>query len=187
MKTILAGALLAIAALPASAVYRCQTPDEKISFQETPCAATEKQSDVRTFAAPAAPAAANERSPAATSAINQAIVGSYPVRGMNLKELHAAVGNPSRINTGDYQGGYTEQRVYERLGGTLYVYTENGIVRSIQTSEAPHTTDTGQQARYCPSAFEIKNEEVSANSITLTPEQRGERYRKIQRMRECKG
>lgn len=115
-------------------MYKCQTAEGKTAFQEIPCATAEKQTDVRTFAAPAAPAS-NERSPALSVAINQAIVGSYPIRGMNLKELQAAVGDPSRVNTGDYQGGYTEQRIYERAGGTIYVYTENGIVRSIQTSE----------------------------------------------------
>ncbi len=186
MKFLFAGALLVLA-LPAAAVYKCQTADGKTTFQEIPCAAVEKQTDVRTFASAPPPPAANERAAALTAAINQAIVGSYPVRGMNLKELQAAMGAPTRVNTGDYQGGYTEQRIYERPGGTIYVYTENGVVRSIQTSESPTRVEPVQQARYCPSAHEIKNEEVSANSITLTPDQRQERYRKIQRMRECIG
>lgn len=186
MKPLFAGALFVLA-FPAAAVYKCQTADGKTAFQEIPCASAEKQTDVRTFAAPAASPASNERSPAMTAAINQAIVGSYAIRGMNLKELQSAIGEPTRTNTGDYQGGFTEQRIYERSGGTIYVYTENGIVRSIQTTESPRRAEPVQQARYCPSAHEIKNEEVSANSITLSPEQRQERYRKIQRMRECKG
>src|SRR5438045_3788535 len=49
---------------------------------------------------------------------------------MNLMELQTAMGSPSRVDTGDYPGGYNEQRIYERDGGTIYVYTENGIVRS---------------------------------------------------------
>jgi hypothetical protein len=185
MKLLLAGVLLVLA-LPAAAVYKCQTVDGKTTFQEIPCAIVEKQTDVRTFASPPSSPATTEASAALRTAINQAIVGSYPVRGMNLKELQSAIGEPTRINTGDYQGGFTEQRIYERAGGTTYVYTENGIVRSIETSESQRRAVPEQQARNCASAQEIKNEEVSANSITLTADQRQQRNRKIQRMRECK-
>ena len=177
--------LLAIT-LPAAAVFKCQTTEGKTSFQEMPCAGAERQTSVRTYLPPSDPSAAAERPAAERSAINQAIIGSYPVRGMSLKELQSAMGVPSRINTGDYPGGFTEQRIYERQGGTIYVYTDNGIVRSIQTTENLRRAEPLQQTRACASAFDIKNEEVSANSITLNDVQRQERYRKIARMRECK-
>lgn len=173
-------------ALPAAAMFKCQTADGKTTFQEIPCATAEKQTSVRTYLPPPDPSGPAERPAAERSAINQAIVGSYPVRGMNLKELQSAMGAPSRINTGDYPGGFTEQRIYERQGGTLYVYTDSGIVQSIQTIESPRRAEPVPQARACASAFDIKNEEVSANSITLNDVQRQERYRKIERMRECK-
>lgn len=186
MKLFLAVPLLALA-LPAAAMFKCQAADGKTTFQEIPCAgASEKQTSVRTYVPPPDPSAPPERPAAERSAVNQAIVGSYPVRGMSLKELQTAMGNPSRVNTGDYPGGYNEQRIYERDGGTIYVYTENGIVRSIQTTENPRGAAPVQTARACASAHDIKNEEVSANSIMLNDEQRRERYRKIERMKACR-
>lgn len=160
--------------------------DGRTTFQETPCAgATEKQTSVL-FAPPPEATSAAERSSSERSAINQAIVGSYPIRGMNLADLQAALGHPSRVNTGDYPGGFTEQRIYERERGTYYVYTNNGIIQSIQTTEHPRSAAPVQTARACASAHDIRNEEVSANSITLNDVQRKERYRKIERMRECR-
>ncbi|RIX81253.1 DUF4124 domain-containing protein [Acidovorax cavernicola] len=186
MKPIILLPLLLLS-LPAAAVFKCQSPDGKVAFQETPCANAEKQSDVRTFAAPSpSPATAQDmRSPADRSAINVAILQGHPVRGMTLKELQSAMGAPTRINTGDYPGGFTEQRIYERDNGTFYVYTESGVVRSIQTSAAIARTPS-QQARACPSEFDIKNEEVSANSISLTEPQRRDKQRKIADMRACR-
>jgi hypothetical protein len=182
MKLLLAATLLALA-FPAAAVYRCASANGKTSFQEVPCAAGQTQTEVRTFAAPSAPdapgAAAATGAPPGAS-VNEAIGGRYAIRGMNLNELQMAMGDPVRIETGDYEGGYTEQRIYERPGGRVYVYTENGIVRSIQTTQSTRVAQ-----RDCPSALEIRNEEVSANSISLTPAQRRERLRQIRRMKAC--
>lgn len=184
MKPVFA-CIVALAALPSWAAYKCVGSDGRTTFQELPCAASATQSAVRVAPPPPASSGTVERSASERSAINVAILQSYPLRGMTLKELQQAMGNPTRINTGDYDGGYTEQRIYERAGGTIYVYTDNGIVRSIQTTEAIRRPEPVRSARACASEFDIKNEEVSANSITLSDEQRRERQKKIAAMRAC--
>ena len=179
MKFLLAAPLIALA-FPAAAVYKCQGADGRTSFQEIPCAAVEKQTEVRTFASPAAPQAQAERPAVQGPSVNEAIAGRYPVRGMTLGELQSAMGDPVRVDTGDYEGGYTERRTYQRPGATIHVYTEDGIVRSVQTSQ-----NTRVAQRPCPSAQDIRNEEVSANSISLNSSERRERQRRIQRMKAC--
>jgi hypothetical protein len=183
MKSILIVPLLAIS-LPAAAVFKCQTANGKTTFQEIPCAVEHTQSSVRTFTAPSP--AGNERSGAERSAINVAILQGYPVRGMTVKELQTAMGNPTRVSTGDSAIGRTEERIYEPPNGTYYVYTENGVVSAIQNSEAATSTGALQAARHCPSELEIKNDEVSANSITLSRAERQARRQKIAQMRDCR-
>jgi hypothetical protein len=191
MKSVLLMSLLAFA-LPAAAMFKCQSPDGKTTFQEIPCAATQQQSAVRIFASPPAAATPQDaRSPAERSAINVALLHGYPVRGMTLGELQTAMGEPTRINAGDYEGGFTEQRVYQRGNGTFYVYTDNGMVRAIQTTGATARAPAGAppaaaQGRACPSAADIKNEEVSANSISLSEDQRRARQRQVANMRACR-
>lgn len=188
MKSALLLSLLAFA-LPAAAMFKCQSPDGKMTFQEIPCAAAETQSAVKIFAAPPATATPqNTRSPAERSAINIALLHGYPERGMTLGELQTAMGEPTRVNAGDYQGGLTEERIYQRANGTFYVYTGNGVVRAIQTNGAAarNATPAATQGRSCPSASDIKNEEVSANSISLSEDQRRARQRKVADMRACR-
>ncbi len=197
-------ASLAGLSLPATAgMFKCHTTGGT-TFQQTPCenakdaAETYQPSGVpkgkadgtsATSAAP--PASATEAAPAAEAVvdpqeINRAIVGSYPLRGMTITQLQSAMGTPDRINSGDYQGGYSEQRIYTKPPMRYYVYTDGVKVRSIQSSQIVDTTPQ-VASHYCPAALEIKNEEVSANSITLTDDQRKAKLDHIQAMRECRG
>lgn len=197
--------MLAACAIPAQAMYKCSTPSGT-TFQQTPCenakdAAPAYQPGgmpkghaeiVPPATAPAvpaveavAPSAAAAEAPIDPQEINRAIVGSYPVRGMTIAQLQSALGTPDRINSGDYQGGYSEQRIYTKPQTRYYVYTDGVRVRSIQSSQIVDASPQ-QTSRSCPSPFDIKNEEVSANSITLTDAQRRAKLDHIQAMRECR-
>ncbi|MBB3642590.1 hypothetical protein [Variovorax atrisoli] len=173
----------ALVSVPSWALFKCVV-DGKTEYQERPCAGGATQSRLREVAPASAPGAVDV--PAELqSAINAGIVGSYPVRGMNQNQLQSALGSPSRVNASDYASGFQEQRIYERPNGTFYVYTRNGIVDSSQFVEAIRP-QVVQSARSCPSAFDIKNAEVSANSIALSDAQRKEKLEIVQRMRECR-
>jgi len=174
--------LTALGSAPSWALFKCVV-DGRTEYQERPCAGGATQSRLREAAPVASPGA--DLPPALQAAINAGIVGSYPVRGMNQSQLQSALGSPSRVNASDYASGFQEQRIYERTNGTFYVYTRDGIVESSQFVEAirPQVVES---ARFCPSAFDIKNAEVSANSIALSDAQRKEKLEIVRRMRECR-
>lgn len=172
-----------MAATPSWALFKCVV-DGKTAYQERPCDGAAAQTQMREVAKPEPPGQA-EVPPGLQAAINAGIVGSYPVRGMNVQQLQSALGNPSRVNASDYASGFQEQRIYERSNGTFYVYTENGIVRSSQFTEAIRP-QVVQSARSCPGAHDIRNAEVSANSIALNEAQRREKLAIVQNMRECR-
>lgn len=172
------------AAAPSWALFKCVV-DGKTAYQERPCDGAAAQTQMREAAKPEPPGQADGLPPGLQAAINAGIVGSYPVRGMNAQQLQSALGSPSRVNASDYASGFQEQRIYERSNGTFYVYTENGIVRSSQFTEAIRP-QVIQSARSCPSAFDIRNAEVSANSIALNEAQRKEKLAIVQSMRECR-
>ncbi|MGO4608406.1 hypothetical protein AB4142_18915 [Variovorax sp. 2RAF20] len=182
IKAAVVGAAIA-AVTPSWALFKCVVGG-KTEYQERPCASDAAQTQMREAARPAQPDAA-EVPAALQAAINAGIVGSYPVRGMNASQLQSALGSPSRVNASDYSSGFQEQRIYERPSGTFYVYTEGGIVRSSQFTEAirPQVIES---ARSCPGAHDIRNAEVSANSIALNEAQRKEKMAIVQRMRECR-
>lgn len=172
----------ALVSAPSWALFKCVV-DGKTEYQERPCSGGATQSRLREAAPAASPG--EGLPPALQAAINAGIVGSYPVRGMNQSQLQSALGSPSRVNASDYASGFQEQRIYERTNGTFYVYTRDGIVESSQFVEAirPQVIES---ARSCPNAFDIKNAEVSANSIALSDAQRKEKLEIVRRMRECR-
>lgn len=184
------GGVLVFATWAAQAqVYKCPDASGRLALQQAPC---EGGTQLVQKPKPAMPATETGTPPGAeapvidSTAINRAIVGSYPVRGMTLKELQQAMGAPTRVNAGDYASAYREQRIYERPGGTYYVYTENGFVAAIQFTQAIRPAAPVQQARACPGELDIRNAEVSANSIALNEEQRREKMEVVKRMRECR-
>lgn len=181
----LATALCAIsltASSPAWALYKC-VANGKTLYQETPCAASEAESQIRE---PAKPAVEDGTDAQLRIAIERAVLNRVPVRGMNEKQLERALGQPNRVNIDQYASGVKQQRIYERPEGTFYVYVESGLVSAVQFTQAIQSAPApARQARYCPDALTIKNAETSANSITLTPAQRADRAEEIRRMKAC--
>lgn len=114
--------------------------------------------------------------------ISSAVERGEAVIGMSNEQLQLSMGLPNRINTGEYQTGSTQQRIYERGMLTWYVYTDGKIVTAVQTSMSPGAS---AQLAPCPSNLEIRNEETSASSITMSEAERVVRQKRISAMRLC--
>lgn len=180
-------------ALPtwAQTVFKCTDAKGAITLQQTPCAGAGQRLEVRSSAAPAPSPLPQQASPDARSAaeadrrgagVSAGLAGGYPAVGMNMNQLLQVLGQPTRINTSDRGRGIEEQRIYERGTRTFYVYTENGMVRSIQTSASRPPT----LARACPTDLDIRNMETTASSAGLTDSQREHYQRQIRDMRACR-
>ena len=194
LMNLLALTLMLFATGPLQAMYKCTGADEKASFQDLPCASGAKVESLRATAsiAPMRAPRSDVTPPMDWKKINadvdlrmqiqRAVEEGRAVRGMTRAQLDTAMGAPTKVNSGDYAAGSTEQRIYERRETTWYVYTNNGVVTAVQTQQSFSTT---ANTASCPSAFEIKSEEISANSITLGDGERAERQRRISKMKEC--
>ena len=116
------------------------------------------------------------------SEIQSAVERREAVIGMTLEQLQQAMGLPDRLNTGDYQSGSRDQRIYDRNGRTWYVYTAGNLVTAVQTSA---TVGAAIKLVVCPSPLEIRNVEASASSITLSEGTRVEMLRQVREMKNC--
>lgn len=184
---------LAIWCSHAAAVNKCTGPDGKVVFQDAPCEG--KGETVKVWSSgPASSTATNADQPnerarrkAEIEGINRradiraAMERGEPMVGMTRQQLEQTLGAPDRVNASNYSGVLKDQIIFDRPGQSWYVYTENGIVTSIQhrpsISRAP--------AVRCPSPQEIRSMETSASSITLSDRERVERLRQIGEAKRC--
>lgn len=123
-------------------VYKCKNADGTIAFQETPCASKEGEK-VRIWRAPPA-AETQQRSGyyqrekerlAIKHELDYAIASREIRVGMTEDMVRESWGNPNKINTTVFGGGKSEQWVYYRgKVKSEYVYLQNGVVTSFQTS-----------------------------------------------------
>lgn len=189
--------LILVLGLPAmvcaQTVFKCTGPDGAVSMQQTPCPGAGQRLEVRPngSVAPAPPPPPQRANPEArgaaesdkrAAAVAVGLAGGYPAVGMNMNQLLQVLGQPTRINTSDRGRGIEEQRIYERGTRTFYVYTENGLVRSIQTSASRPSA----VARACPTDLDIRNMETTASSAGLSESQREQYQRQIRDMRACR-
>lgn len=193
IKTAAAAVLLTIAAAPAWAVNKCTGPDGAVVFQDAPCAGkgeTLKVSPAMGHATSAAPSDGAARARAELAAINMraetraAIERGEPLVGMTEAELQQAMGLPNRANLANYNGKQHNQLIYERGGRTWYVYTDGGVVRSIQNMAS--VASQSRASVRCLSPMEIRSMETSASSITLSEAERVQRRREIADAKACR-
>ena len=189
MKIRLALLALAWCVAPAAwAVNKCTGPDGAVIFQDTPCVGKGETLNLRPGSGHSAASGSANRATDDVAATNRrvetlgAIGRGEPLIGMTRGELDRAMGAPSRVNTGNYDGVQQDQLKYDRGGRTWYVYTEAGIVRSIQNNAS---TGPAPRSTRCPTALEIRAMETSASSITLSEPERVERLRQIGDARRC--
>lgn len=166
------------------AQYKCKSADGAVAFQQTPCASHEQQERLRKLAPSQAPETAAESSLRSTEAqlnqlklleserrlrIREAINMGRPMVGMTRVELDQSLGNPDRINAAQYGASLQDQLIYYRNGRTIYVYTKDGIVTSIQD----HGGVIGEKVQKpCPSSREIRDIEIDISKISNRDNQR---------------
>lgn len=180
------------------AINKCIGPDGTVTYQDAVCPNTAKaaeqvkvqthtsgqtgNADLEALRAKGELAKLQHR-----TAIQSGINRGEPVIGMTTSQLHQAMGAPNKVNAANYNGSLQDQLIYYRNGRTLYVYTDNGMVRSIQNTDgAPSSTNTTQgDVKPCPSSLEIRNARTSANSITDNPAIQKEKMDLVRRMERC--
>lgn len=202
-KNTLAVAALAAACLPGHAINKCTGADGKVVLQDKPCTSGKAEVlNVRPI--PASPAAAQEAEARAQqvksdNVLAAAIREKRPVVGMNTRQLEAAMGPATTVNTDISAGGVREQAVYERETETWYVYVRAGVVEHVQHrplppelrphgprgTHGPHNNFKAAHGR-CPLSNEVRDAEIAADSLTNTPEQRAALQRKLRDMKACK-
>lgn len=189
MKIVILWGALLLSFSPAWAINKCTGVDGKVAFQDAPCMGKGETLNIRsapgktgTAESPAPDWKAKAAESDKRSEIYAAIDRREAVIGMTLEQLQQAKGLPSRLNTGDYQSGSKDQRIYDRNGRTWYVYTAGNLVTAVQTSA---TLGAAIKPTVCPSPVEIRNAETSASSITLSEGVRVEMLRQVHEMKNC--
>lgn len=144
----LLSALLSLS-LPAHALNKCVDPGGGVSLQDTPCANTQTQTEIRVPKASSPASAARTVSPYAKDIarfarqeqeekeqqernmrISNAIFRHVVLVGMTEDEVIRSIGRPSLVNRSSYGPA---QWVYSNgAASATYVYVENGTVRSLQ-------------------------------------------------------
>jgi hypothetical protein len=192
-------ALIALALYPSAwAVNKCTGPDGKVTYQDALCPGTAKAAEKikaqdnspgleRGSGADTARATLELARLQHRTAIQDGINRREPVIGMTTSQLAQAMGAPNRVNAGNYNGSLQDQLIYYRNGRTLYVYTENGVVRSIQNTEGSYSAPAvnQQNTRPCPSEQEIRNARTSASSVTDNYWVQQEKIDLVRRMERC--
>lgn len=160
------------------AINKCPLPNGRVQYQEQPCDGGEK------LKLSAAPPSSNGGIP---DPMYLAVLHRRPFVGMTEAQLLRVMGRPTRVNTGDYGADTDDQLIFEKPDLTWYVYTHNGIVRSIQSSQAPmqvaHPVHS-EPRPWCPSGLTLRNMETSASSRTLGDVERARRLQEIKEIRE---
>lgn len=178
------------------AQYKCKAADGAVTFQQTPCAASEQQERLRHAAGSASePASGPPKDGQSAQAklaelerrlrIREAINVGRPMVGMTQDELSQALGSPDRTNTGQYGGSQQDQLIYYRNGRTVYVYTRDGVVTAIQDQ------DGGKGAappKPCPSAREIRDIEMDISKIANrdNPQLQAELHKRLHDAKACR-
>lgn len=144
MRSICCLNIAALYHLPAAAIYKCVDSGGKISLQDAPCKSTDAavKIDVQTVLSPSTPGlkpyaadiarqAAEEKEQERQARAETARHHGTASVGMREDEVLRALGKPSTVNR---SSSGPDQWVYYRggPGRALYLYLENGAVRSWQ-------------------------------------------------------
>ena len=188
----IATAVLLSSTMASFAAYKCKKADGSIAFQDVPCPTTSTSEKLRVQSPNTLGNAANR-----PDHIRAGIARRQPVVGMTYAELERAIGRPNKINAAQYGKDFNDQLIYYTESRTLYVYTQNGIVTSIQNTEGGQriqpTTQENSPAAYsrprktCPSASQIRDIEFELSKIEYRdkPQVLAELQRQLGAARAC--
>lgn len=151
-------------------MYKCIDPKGAISYQAAPCKGVDVEKKIKADT-PLQPTALTKPIDSADVdrrlKIRIAIQNGEPLISMTSKELEDAMGLADKVNSSNYGRGLEEQHIFNRRGRTIYVYTQNGIVSSIQNMEG-----VSRRKEPCPPYSEIRNIEVDMSSIANRSDER---------------
>ncbi len=174
--------LICIAALCASAqaatIFKCGNV-----YQQMPCDG-HGTGTMRVRPGKGLEAASSRHNPAkglSDVEFNKFFVLGKPAIGMSEAQLRKVMGNPKKINANNYQGNQRDQWIFEKGNDRYYVYVDDGIVSSIQ-HRPEEAAIFRPPKRECATELQIRNARVSANSITISPEERAKKQAEVQRL-----
>jgi len=84
--------------------------------------------------------------------------------------------------------GMAQQHVYEKDGRRMHVQLKDGVATSIAYREAGKASKQAARkpvAQACPTELEVRNAQVAANSLTLSPKERAKRQKDVEKMERC--
>ena len=188
-KLIILIALCAINTL-AMAQFKCDAGG-KSTYQDMPCATKGEAIKLtpgsgHADAGTADAVAKSKKMVADTnwrSKVNEAIATGKPLVGMTRAELDQAMGAPTKVNASNYSGVLKDQIIYRQPSQTWYVYTEQGLVVTIQNASEANSVAASKAP--CLSPFTIREMETSASSIRLGDATRAERLKQIDEAKKC--
>ena len=135
-ETFVLIALLTSSLLASAQAYKCKDASGAVKYQQAPCSAP-SEDKVRLFYETSPQDAGSgkdvlaEALPPAIRANFESLVSERKVAvGMTAKMVQRSWGLPKRVNSSIHASSRFEQWVYE----SEYVYLENGLVTSLQTS-----------------------------------------------------
>lgn len=183
-------AFTCLAVSPAWAINKCSI-DGKVVFQDTACPGKGEVLVVRPSGGQATESAAESAARSKVeiakiewrSKVQIAIGRGEPLVGMTRAELDSAMGAPTQVNADNYGGRKKDQIIYDRPGQSWYVYTDDGVVTSIQ--HRPGVSSVSAPSLRCPTPHEIRDMETSASSNTLSEAERVARFKQIGQAKSC--
>lgn len=194
---VLASMIVVMGALaaPAWAINKCTNASGEVVFQDMPCLGKGEMLKVSPSSGHASETAPDAVSKMNTETqtrkwretVNQAIFRHVPLVGMSRKDLDDAMGSPTTVNASNYSGVLKDQIIYRQSTQTWYVYTDQGVVSSIQNVPGTNVAAESNSAKAvrCLSNHEIRGMETSASSLTLGDAERAERWKQIGDAKKC--
>jgi hypothetical protein len=183
--------LLLSATVTSFAAYKCKKPDGTTAFQDTPCPVSSSSEKFRIQSYNSLGDASDR-----PDHIRAGIAQSRPVVGMTYAELEREIGRPSKVNAAQYGKDFKDQLIYYTETRTIYVYTHNGIVTSIQNTDGGQRTQPtisttapspSRPIKTCPSPSQIRDIEFELSKIEYRdkPQVLAELQRQLGAARSC--
>lgn len=186
------GLLIVLQTQSAQAAYKCQDAQGAITYQDRPCLSGGKEltpastgTGSISYSTSDAEALAKQAQSKRDVETLRAIQQREPAIGMTLAELNLAMGRPDAVNPSNYNGRLHNQLIYNRGQRRLYVYTDGGKVTAIQDRSNPSAPKPLPAGQRCPTSIEIQNARNSANSTSLTEDQRKAKWKQVESMESC--
>lgn len=167
----------------AQSIYRCGN-----TFQQAPCdgegsgVITLKE----TISSTAGAESPKHKTPQGLKdeAFNRFYLQGLPAVGMSVRQLEQVMGMPAHANAAGNKS--QQQYEYEKDGRRVFVQVRDGVVTAVRHRSAKASKAARKKAASdCPTALEVRNAKVAANSLTLSAKERIKRLKEVEKMERC--